>query len=223
MTPGDIAAWVQAFGTIAAVAGAAWVAAAESRASRKREERLGEEARERETHALVAAKTAALNLAILASTHIHDLHVLLRDEARRGRVARMSPSRTVLATESLLIAFPIQTLSEAAPMVAFAYFPGALATAAEIYANLEAAIRAAKHDARPAIYGEFAEQMAQLDSSTKRRLQELEVALGYAPEAASRRRAQMAKALASHPSPPPAVPSPARGPGPSRETVPAAR
>ena len=174
----DAAAWVQAIGAIAAIVGAAWVAAAESRASRRREEHAAGEAEKREERSALAAKTAALNLAILAATQIHDLHVLLRDEARRGRVARVSPSRTLIATESLLIAFPIQTLNDATPMVAFAYFPGALATAAEIYANLETSIRAAKDDKHPEIFGAFAEQMAQLDAAAKRRLHELKTALG---------------------------------------------
>ena len=177
----DAAAWVQAIGTIAAVVGAAWVAAADSRASRRREEQINLQAQEREARSIAAAKTAALNLAILAATHIHDLHVLLRDEAKRGRIARVSPSRTLLATESLLVAYPIQSLSEAAPMVAFAYFPGALATAAEIYANLEAAVRAAKHGDHAAIYVEFAAQMAQVDAAAKRHLRALEIALQLAP------------------------------------------
>ena len=175
--PSEAATWVQAVGTIAAVVGAGWVAAAESRASRRREDRIEQESQRREERLVAAAKTAALNLAILAATQIHDLHVMLRDEARRGRVARVSPSRTLLATESLLIAYPIQTLSEAAPMVAFAYFPGALATAAEVYANLEASIRASQVGEAGRIFAEYAEQMAQLDEAAKRHLRDLKAAL----------------------------------------------
>jgi len=175
----EAATWVQAVGTIAAVVGAGWVAAAESRASRRREDRIEKEAQQREERLIASAKTAALNLAILATTQIHDLHILLRDEARRGRVTRVSPSRTLLATESLLIAYPIQTLSEAAPMVAFAYFPGALATAAEVYANLEASIRAAQAGEAGRIFSEYAEQMAQLDEAAKRHLRELKAALTH--------------------------------------------
>ena len=99
------AAWVEAIGAIAAVIGSGWVAAGESRASRRREERAMEEAQRREDRLLLAFETAALNLAILAATQIHDLHVLLRDEAWRGRVTRVSPSRTLLATERMLRRF----------------------------------------------------------------------------------------------------------------------
>jgi len=173
----EAAAWVQAVGTIAAVAGAAWVAARDSRASRRREEWARQELERREARSAIAAKTAALNLAILAATQIHDLHVLSRDEARRGRVERVSPSRTLPATERLLTAFPIQSLGDAPAMVAFSYFPGALATAAEIYANLESAIRAANDTEHSAIFTEYANQMARLDEVVKGRLRELEKAL----------------------------------------------
>jgi hypothetical protein len=174
----DAASWVQAIGTIGAVAGAAWVAASDARATRRREERIQEESRLREERALLAAKTAALNLAILASTQIHDVNIRLPDEAWRARVRRVSPSRTLLATERLLIGFPIQSLGDASAMVAFAHFPGALDTAAEIYANLERAVRAAGEDDRATIFGEYAQQMARLDNTTQRRLGELRVALG---------------------------------------------
>ncbi|HXQ12276.1 MAG TPA: hypothetical protein VN805_14870 [Caulobacteraceae bacterium] len=127
----DASAWVQAIGTIAAVVGAAWVAAGESRAARLREEADRQAAAEREAKALAASRTAAMNLAILAVTQIHDLHALLKDEARRSRVQRVSPSRTLETNERLLTAFPIQSLNDADAMVAFAFFPGALATAAE--------------------------------------------------------------------------------------------
>jgi hypothetical protein len=173
----DAAAWVQAIGTIAAVAGAAWVAARESRVARRREERDRLEAIERETHALVAAKTAALNLAILATTQIHELLVLLRDERRRGRVVRVSPSRTLATDERLLTAFPIQSLNDAESMVAFSYFPGALAMAAEVYANLEAAVRASDGDKQGAIFTEYANQMARLDETARARLADFKRAL----------------------------------------------
>jgi hypothetical protein len=173
----DTAAWVQALGTIAAVVGAAWIATSESRAGRRRDERAREETLLREQKAALAGKTAALNLALLASAQIHDLHVLLRDEARRGRVARVSPSRTLPSTERLLTAFPIQSLADAQAMIAFSYFPGALAMAAEIYGNLETRVRAADASTRSTIFAEYAGQMAHLDDVVKRRLKELRMAL----------------------------------------------
>jgi hypothetical protein len=180
------AAWVQAVGAIGAVVGAAWFAANESRASRRREERIQEETQRREERSLLAAKTAALNLAILAATQIHDLHVLLRDEARRGRVERVSPSRTILATQRLLTAFPIQSLGDARSMIEFSHFPGALATAAEVYANLETAIRAADDREHGAIFGEYAKQMARLDDAVKRLLRDLRKALNLDTQPPSR-------------------------------------
>ena len=174
----DASAWVQAVGTIAAVVGAAWVAARESRESRVREEADRKAAAEREAKALGASRTAAMNLAILAITQIHDLHNLLKDEARRGRVQRVSPSRILETNERLLTAFPIQSLNDADAMVAFAFFPGALATAAEIYANLEAAVRAADDASREEVFSDFARQMAQLDRTAQRRCRELRESLG---------------------------------------------
>ncbi len=173
----DTAAWVEAIGAIAAVVGAAWIAAGESRATRRREERNRLDALQRDRQTLVASKTAALNLAILAATQIHDLHALLRDETHRGRVARVSPSRTLVTTERLLIAFPIQSLGDAAAMVAFSYFPGALATAAEICANLEKAVRAAEDGERAGIFADYAKQIDQLDKAVRRRLDALSEAL----------------------------------------------
>ncbi len=67
------------------------MAASESRATRRREERA-EAAILKEVRGVLATKTAAFNLAILASTQIHDLHVLLVDEAWRGRFTRVSVS-----------------------------------------------------------------------------------------------------------------------------------
>jgi len=186
----DAAAWVQAIGTIAAVVGAAWVAAREGRQARRLEARDRQEALGRERHALVSARTAALNLAILAVRQIHELHLLLRDETRRVRVARVSPSRTLLTNEHMLTAFPIQTLNDAEAMVAFAYFPGALATAAEIYANLEVAVRAADASEHAEIFAEYAAQMARLDRIAGRRLEELRMALQMPRPAAIKRPAQ---------------------------------
>lgn len=173
------AAWVEAIGAIAAVIGSGWVAAGESRASRRREDRAMEEAQRREDRILLASKTAALNLAILAATQIHDLHVLLRDEAWRGRVTRVSPSRTLLATERMLTSFPIQSLADAPAMVEFSRFPAALATAAEVYANLETAVRAAEKAKRGAIFIEYTQQMERLDIMAKLRLEDLRTALKF--------------------------------------------
>ncbi len=174
----DTSAWVQAVGTVAAVVGAAWVAARESRESRVREEADRRAAAEREAKALGASRTAAMNLAILAVTQIHELHSLLKDEARRGRIQRLSPSRILETNERLLTAFPIQSLNDADAMVAFAFFPGALATAAEIYANLETAVRAADDASREEVFAEFARQIGQLDRTAQRRCRELRESLG---------------------------------------------
>lgn len=191
----ETAAWVEAIGTISAVIGAAWVASAESRASRGREDRALQEAQRREDKLALATRTAALNLAILASTQIHDLHILLRDEAWRGRVTRVSPSRTLLATEQMLTSFPIQSLGDAASMVEFSRFPAALTTAAEVYANLEVAVRAAQATERGAIFVESTKQMERLDVSTKRRLRDLRNALHLESSAAD----ELLAAVASSP------------------------
>ena len=58
----EAAAWVEAIGAIAAVIGAGWVAASESRATRRREERAEAAAVKREAKTALATKTAALNL-----------------------------------------------------------------------------------------------------------------------------------------------------------------
>jgi hypothetical protein len=173
----EAAAWVEAIGAIAAVIGSGWVAARDSRAARGREERAEDAAERREARGVLAAKTAALNLAILAATQIHDLHVLLIDDAWRGRVARVSPSRALLATERMLTAFPLQTLTEASAMVAFSRFPASLATAAEVYANLEMAVRAAAVPDRARIFDASNDQMARLDKTTRRQLGALANAL----------------------------------------------
>ncbi len=134
---------------------------------------------------MLATKTAALNLAILAVTQIHDLHVLLRDEAWQGRVTRVSASRTLLATEHMLTAFPIQSLADAPAMVEFSRFPAALATASEIYSNLETAVRAAKANERGPMFISYSEQMARLDASTTRQLNDLRKALDLVGDAAT--------------------------------------
>ena len=179
----EAAAWVEAIGAIAAVIGSGWVAASESRAARGREERAAAAATAREAQAKLATRTAALNLAILASMQIHDLHALLVDEAWRGRVARVSASRSLLATERMLTGFPLQSLGEARAMVEFARFPASLATAAEIYANLETAVRATKIGDRGTIFDASNEQMARLDKATNRQLAALAGSLGLDLEA----------------------------------------
>ena len=166
----ETAAWVEAIGAIAAVIGSGWVAARESRAARRREERAEAAALRKEAALDLATRNAALNLAILASTQIHDLYVRLQDEAWRGRVARVSASRGLLATQQMLIAFPIQCLGNAPAMVAFSRFPGSLATAAEVYANLEKAVRAAAEGDRNAIFDQYNLQMERLDEVTKAQL-----------------------------------------------------
>ena len=151
----EIAAWVEALGAIAAVVGSGWVAAEDSRAARRREERALAEALRRESNSALATRTAALNLAILACTQIHDLHIFLQDEAWRGRVTRVSASHVLLGTERMLTAFPIQSLGDAPAMVEFSRFPASLATAAEVYANLETAVRAAPEIERAAIFEQY--------------------------------------------------------------------
>lgn len=171
------AAWVEAVGAIAAVIGSGWVAARESRATRRREERARAEALRKEERMALATRTAALNLAILATTQIHDLHVLLLDEAWRGRVTRVSASRILLGTEHMLTGFPIQSLADAPAMVEFSRFPASLAAAAEVYANLEGAVRAAAEPDRAAIFDVYNEQMARVDASASHQLTALRRAL----------------------------------------------
>ncbi len=166
----DTAAWVEAIGAIAAVIGSGWVAASESRATRQREERSELGAQQKEARAALATRTAALNLAILAATQIKELHVQLKDKAWRGRVTRVSASRSLLATERMLTAFPVQSLGDAPAMVAFSHFPAALATAAEVYVNLETAVRAAVEGDRDAIFDEYNRQMERLDIFAQREL-----------------------------------------------------
>lgn len=173
----EAAAWVQAVGTIAAVVGAAWVAARDGAAARRREEAVRSEAQRRETAALREVRAAARNLAMLASAQIHDLHHLMRDEARRGRLVRVSASRGLVGTERLLTSFAVQKLDDAKAMFAFARFPALMAAAEEVCANLETAVRAAPQDEHPALYAEYAEQMGQLDNVARQRLRELEQSL----------------------------------------------
>ena len=172
------AAWVEALGAIAAVIGSGWVAARESRAARRREERAEGAIIVKDARTELATRTAALNLAILAATQIHDLHVLLIDETWRGRVTRVSASHALFATERMLTAFPIQSLTEAAAMVHFCRFPAYLANAAEVYANLEAAVRAAPEADRAAMFDASNEQMGRLDLATHRQLEAFAAALG---------------------------------------------
>ena len=174
----EVAAWVEAIGAIIAVVGAGRVAARDSLAARAREERADAALARKEEREFLATRTAALNLAILARTQIHDLHVLLADDAWRGRVTRVSASRALLATERMLTTFPIQSLAGATAMVEFSRFPGALVTAAEIYANLETAVRAAPEAERGAIFTASDQQMARLDKATSRQLGALAKALG---------------------------------------------
>jgi hypothetical protein len=193
----NLAAWVEAVGTICAVVGAAWVASGEARAAKAREERARQEALLKEERALISTKTAALNLAILAATQIHKLHILLRNDDWRARVGRVSASRALLSTEHMLAGFPIQSLADAEAMVEFSSFPAGLEVAAEVYANLEHAVRAAADPDRSAIFVEYTAQMGRLDRMTKRHLKRLKKALGLdgAIEAAA---ASTAKAEASH-------------------------
>lgn len=114
---------------------------------------------------------------------VHGLQALLVDEAWRGRVARVSASRSLLATERMLTGFPLQSLGEARAMVEFARFPASLATAAEIYANLETAVRATKIGDRGTIFDASNEQMARLDKATNRQLAALAGLLGLDLEA----------------------------------------
>ena len=175
----ETAAWVEAVGAIAAVIGSGWVAAHDARAARRREERAQAEALRKEERAALATRTAALNLAILASTQIHDLHILLQDEAWRGRVTRVSASHTLLGTEHMLTAFPIQSLADAPAMVEFSRFPASLATAAEVYANLETAVRAAPEAERGPIFELYRQQMERVDLSATRQLKALRRALQF--------------------------------------------
>ncbi len=55
-------------------------------------------------------------------------------------------------------------------MVAFSHFPAALATAAEVYVNLETAVRAAVEGDRDAIFDEYNRQMERLDIFAQREL-----------------------------------------------------
>jgi hypothetical protein len=162
----NAAAWVQAIGTIAAVIGSAWFAARDTRAARRSRE-----------DAKVAAKTAALNLAILAHTHVHNLLLLLRDEARRGRLNHVSPSRTFLTHQQMLTGFPIESLENPDAMVAFAFFPGALAMAADIYSHLEEAVRAAEDDDPVEVFAHYAGQLETIDEMLSERLEALKTVL----------------------------------------------
>jgi len=162
----NAAAWVQAVGTIAAVIGSAWLAAGASRDARR-------QARE----ARIAAKTAALNLAILAHTHVGQLNQLLRDESRRGRLNHISPSRTFLTQQQMLTSFPIESLEDPDAMVAFSFFPGALSMAADLYGHLEEAVRAEEQDDPVEVFNHYAAQMETIEELLRERLEQLKTAL----------------------------------------------
>ena len=168
----NTAAWVQAVGTIGAILGSAWLAKRESRAARRREE-----------EARVAAKTAALNLAIMAHTQIRSLNELLRDETRRGRLNHLSPSRSFVANQQMLTSFPIQSLEDPDAMNAFSAFPSALSMAAEVYGHLEEAVRAEEEDDPREVFAHYAGQMAMIEEFSDERLAALRVALNL-PETA---------------------------------------
>jgi hypothetical protein len=197
----ETAAWVEAIGAIAAVIGSGWVAARDSRAARLREERAEAGALRREERAALATRTAALNLAILATTQIHDLHVRLKDEAWRGRVTRVSASHVLQGTEHMLTAFPIQSLADAAAMVEFSRFPAALAAAAEIYANLETAVRAASVDERGPIFETYQKHMERVDLAASHQLVALRRALRLDEDATAAVAAAVASSAGPSPSP----------------------
>ncbi len=175
------AAWVEAIGAIAAVIGTGWVAASGSRAALRREEHAEALAANKDARIALATSTAALNLAILAATQITDLHVALKDEAWRGRVARVSASRSLLTTQHMLTAFPIQSLGSAPAMVEFSRFPAALAVASEIYSNLETAVRAADIGDRAVLFDACNKQMERLDAATAHDLVALRTVLRLEP------------------------------------------
>jgi hypothetical protein len=160
------ASWAQAFGTILAVLGSAWLAASDGRATRRREEQTR-----------IAAKTAALNLALMAHSQIRNLHNLLRDEALRGRLNHISPSRGFLASQQMMTTFPIHTLEDPDAMVAFSYFPSSLAIAAEIYGHLEEAVRAAEDENPAEVFDHYAAQMVMIEEHLDARLRDLKAAL----------------------------------------------
>jgi hypothetical protein len=82
----------------------------------------------------------------------------------------------------MLTTFPIQSLGDAPAMVEFSRFPAALATAAEVYANLETAVRAAADAERGAIFVEYTAQMERVDTRAQRGLRDLRTTLGFPDE-----------------------------------------
>jgi hypothetical protein len=82
----------------------------------------------------------------------------------------------------MLTAFPIQSLSDSAAMVEFSRFPASLATAAEVYANLETAVRAKPEAERGGMFDAYNKQMASLDSAAQNQLRDLKIALKLTPE-----------------------------------------
>jgi hypothetical protein len=83
----ETAAWVEATGAIAAVIGAGSVAASESRATRRREERVEAAALRKEERAALATRTAALNLAIMWPPSDEETH-LERDQVKQNHLIR---------------------------------------------------------------------------------------------------------------------------------------
>jgi hypothetical protein len=162
----NLASWVQAIGTIAAVIGTAWIASKDARAASHRAD-----------DAKIAAKTAALNLAILAHTHVCQLNQLLRDEARRGRLNYISPSRSFVSQQQMLIGFPIESLEDPDAMVAFAFFPSALLMAADLYTHLEEAVRAVEEENPAEIFAHYGDQMNTIEELLQQHLDELKAAL----------------------------------------------
>jgi hypothetical protein len=151
------------------VVGTGWLAARDSRAARRREEAQR-----------IASKKAALNLAVLAHTHVKRMLELLRDEASRGRLNHISPSRALLTNQQMLVSFPLESLEDVDAMVAFAYFPGALSMAADVYTHLEEAVRAAEEENPAEIFEHYASQIAVMEKLLQERLAELKAALGLA-------------------------------------------
>jgi hypothetical protein len=82
----------------------------------------------------------------------------------------------------MLTAFPIQSLSDSTAMVEFSRFPASLATAAEVYANLETAVRAKPESERGGMFDSYNKQMASLDSAAQNQLRDLRTALKLSPE-----------------------------------------
>ncbi|MEJ0065301.1 MAG: hypothetical protein WDM85_07490 [Caulobacteraceae bacterium] len=105
------------------------------------------------------------------------MRLLLRDQAQRGRLNHVSPSRTYLTHQQMLTGFPIESLEDPDAMVAYAFFPGALSMAADLYSHLEEAVRAVDEEDPVEIFTHYAEQMAALEELLQERLDGLKAAL----------------------------------------------